>query len=111
GTLGTCIRTYGKFQSSLAANFTVQILRRLRYLYSEDIIHRDLKADEVLLDFDVTYMINGSLLISIVKHPYDIVMLDSRLGFAHWLAAEVVLKISGYTGKSVRMPSKHSRPN
>jgi len=50
GSVGACIRKQGRLGPSVVKSFTSQILAGLEYLHSKGVIHRDLKADTVLVD-------------------------------------------------------------
>ncbi|GMG56042.1 unnamed protein product [Ambrosiozyma monospora] len=50
GSVGHLIRTYGKFPQSLSGYLTEQVLQGLSYIHSRGILHRDLKADNLLLE-------------------------------------------------------------
>jgi serine/threonine protein kinase len=40
GSIGSCLRKYGKFSDNVARSFTAQILEGLEYLHSKNILHR-----------------------------------------------------------------------
>jgi len=50
GSIGTCVRKQGKLGPLVTKSFTKQIIAGLEYLHSKDIIHRNLRADKVLVD-------------------------------------------------------------
>jgi len=50
GSIGSCLRKYGKFARDIVKSFTSQVVEGLEYLHSRGILHRNLKADNVLLD-------------------------------------------------------------
>ncbi|KAG1825845.1 kinase-like protein [Suillus subaureus] len=50
GSIGRRLRDHGKFDEEVTKSFTGQILEGLEYLHSKNIIHRDLKADNILLE-------------------------------------------------------------
>ncbi|GEM09356.1 mitogen-activated protein kinase kinase kinase [Rhodotorula toruloides] len=52
GSIGRIIRTHGKFEEDVIKFFTLQILDGLEYLHGLGILHRDMKADNILIDQD-----------------------------------------------------------
>ena len=59
GSLSECLTNYKlkrgePFPQKLIQYFVKQIVKALIYIHSKDIIHRDLKLDNILLDFDPT---------------------------------------------------------
>jgi len=58
GSVGSCLRKHGPFEESVVRSLTRQTLSGLEYLHREGILHRDLKADNILLDIDGTCKIS-----------------------------------------------------
>ena len=50
GSVGRCIRKHGKFEEQVVKYFTIQVLHGLAYIHKRGILHRDLKADNILVD-------------------------------------------------------------
>ncbi|KAF1820894.1 Pkinase-domain-containing protein [Dissoconium aciculare CBS 342.82] len=50
GSVATMLVNYGSLPEPLIANFVRQILEGLNYLHSKDIIHRDIKGANILVD-------------------------------------------------------------
>jgi len=50
GSVTALLRNYGAFEEPLVKNFVRQILVGLAYLHERDIIHRDIKGANILVD-------------------------------------------------------------
>lgn len=100
GSVGSCLRKHGKFEESVVRSLTYQTLSGLEYLHREGILHRDLKADNILLDLDGTCKISD---FGISKKSDDIYGNDasnSMQGSVFWMAPEVVRTDGqGYSAK------------
>jgi mitogen-activated protein kinase kinase kinase len=100
GSVGSCLRKHGKFEESVVRSLTRQTLDGLAYLHDKGILHRDLKADNILLDLDGTCKISD---FGISKKTDDIYGNDSSnsmQGSVFWMAPEVIQsKGQGYSAK------------
>ncbi|KAG8881098.1 ATP binding [Tulasnella sp. 332] len=102
GSVATLLRNYGAFEEALVRNWVRQILIGLNYLHERDIIHRDIKGANILVDN------RGGIKISdfgISKKLEDDMMVTGRnhraslQGSVFWMAPEVV-KQSGHSSKA-----------
>lgn len=100
GSVGRCLRKHGKFEVQVIQFFTTQILEGLEYLHSRGILHRDLKADNILVKMDGTIKISD---FGISKKSNDIYNNNSNMsmqGSIFWMAPEVVHnQKKGYSAK------------
>ncbi|KAI8099723.1 kinase-like domain-containing protein [Halteromyces radiatus] len=104
GSVAGLLSSYGAFQEPLVKSFVRQILKGLTYLHGKDIVHRDIKGANVLVDN------KGGVKISdfgISKKVEDDIMQvtataahrPSLQGSIFWMAPEVV-KQTQYTRKA-----------
>ena len=100
GSIGSCLRKHGRFEEPVVRSLTRQTLEGLAYLHGQGILHRDLKADNILLDLDGTCKISD---FGISKRSDDIYGNDasnSMQGSVFWMAPEVVRSQGqGYSAK------------
>ncbi|KAE8256076.1 hypothetical protein A4X13_0g2823 [Tilletia indica] len=99
GSVGSCIRKYGKFDEPVVSFFLHQILEGLAYLHDKGILHRDLKADNILVDWDGICKISD---FGTVRKTDDIYNNQemSLQGTIFWMAPEVInLTSDGYSAK------------
>jgi len=103
GSVAALLRNYGAFEESLVSTFVRQILQGLAYLHGRDIIHRDIKGANILVDnkscvkisdFGISKRVEDSMLGGANKAHRP-----SFQGSAFWMAPEVV-KQTSYTAKA-----------
>lgn len=90
GSVGSCLRKNGKFEESLVRSLTRQTLAGLAYLHNEGVLHRDLKADNILLDVDGTCKISDFGISKKTDNIYGNDATNSMQGSVFWMAPEVV---------------------
>ncbi|CUM55177.1 uncharacterized protein AC631_03712 [Debaryomyces fabryi] len=104
GSISSCMKSFGKFEEPLIKFITKQVLLGLEYLHSNGILHRDLKADNLLLEIDGTCKISD---FGISKKSKDIYVNNAEMsmqGTVFWMAPEVIDSIvadkkQGYSAK------------
>lgn len=104
GSISSCLKTYGKFDEPLVKFITRQVLEGLKYLHENGILHRDLKADNLLLEIDGVCKISD---FGISKRSQDIYSNNAEMsmqGTVFWMAPEVIHsmveeKKQGYSAK------------
>lgn len=109
GSVATMLVNYGSLPEGLISNFVRQILQGLNYLHSKDIIHRDIKGANILVDnkgtvkisdFGISKRVEASTLL----HPAPPGLKRggprvSLQGSVFWMAPEVVRQ-TAYTKKA-----------
>lgn len=93
GSIASCLSKQGKFDEPLVSYFTRQILLGLEYLHDRNILHRDIKAGNVLLTHMGTCKITdfGLSKLSGQDKAYDAHGNNSVMrGTVFWMAPEVV---------------------
>ena len=107
GSVAAMLQSYGSLQEPLIRNFVRQILAGLSYLHNMDIIHRDIKGANVLVDnkgnikisdFGISKRVEASALLQPQKNGGHIHR-PSLQGSVFWMAPEVV-KQTSYTRKA-----------
>ncbi|KAK5661764.1 hypothetical protein OQA88_9865 [Cercophora sp. LCS_1] len=100
GSIGSCLRKHGKFEEPVVASLTRQTLSGLAYLHREGILHRDLKADNILLDVDGTCKISDFGISKKTDNIYGNDKTNSMQGSVFWMAPEVIRSQGeGYSAK------------
>jgi mitogen-activated protein kinase kinase kinase len=101
GSVASCLRLHGRFEEPLIKFLTGQVVSGLSYLHSRGIVHRDMKADNLLLDLDGVCKISD---FGISKKSNDIYANNAGMsmqGTIFWMAPEVVN--SGGAGYSAKV--------
>ncbi|KAI9929060.1 mitogen-activated protein kinase kinase kinase [Aspergillus wentii] len=100
GSIGSCLRKHGKFEESVVKSLGQQVLSGLAYLHDQGILHRDLKADNILLDLDGTCKISDFGISKKTDNIYGNDSTNSMQGSVFWMAPEVIQSQGqGYSAK------------
>jgi len=100
GSIGSCLRKHGKFEERVVSSLTRQTLAGLSYLHAEGILHRDLKADNILLDTDGTCKISDFGISKRSDNIYGNDTANTMQGSVFWMAPEVIRSQGqGYSAK------------
>ncbi|KAL0212060.1 hypothetical protein RCL1_005686 [Eukaryota sp. TZLM3-RCL] len=90
GSLAQMIKSFGKFPLNLVQLYTRQILTGVEYLHSQNIVHRDLKAANLLIDArDGTVKVADFGASKKLENTLD--KCQSLTGTVYWMAPEVIL--------------------
>ncbi|KAF7197186.1 Serine/threonine-protein kinase STE11 [Pseudocercospora fuligena] len=107
GSVATMLVNYGSLPEGLVSNFVRQILQGLNYLHSKDIIHRDIKGANILVDnkgtvkisdFGISKRVEASTLLNPLPHKRGGPRVSLQ-GSVFWMAPEVVRQ-TAYTKKA-----------
>lgn len=94
GSLNTMLTNYGPFEEPLIRNFTRQILIGVNYLHSKNIIHRDIKGANILIDIKGEVKISDFGISKKLSSNTNISKRASLQGSVYWMAPEVVKQIA-----------------
>ncbi|CAG8472639.1 45877_t:CDS:10, partial [Gigaspora margarita] len=101
GSVATMLNNYGPLEEPLIQSFVRQILQGLNYLHEKDIIHRDIKGANILVDnkgiikisdFGISKKVEDQFMAATSARP-------SLQGSVFWMAPEVI-KQTPYTSKA-----------
>ncbi|KAJ3327911.1 hypothetical protein HDU76_010905, partial [Blyttiomyces sp. JEL0837] len=100
GSIASCLSRVGKFEDDLTRIFTYQILNGMEYLHSKNIIHRDIKGGNILVNADGIAKISdfGTSKKNEYQMAYQRVTRMSMQGSIPWMAPEVA-RGKGYGAK------------
>ncbi|AMD19341.1 HBR440Cp [Eremothecium sinecaudum] len=98
GSIGSLFRLYGHFDEQLIRFLTRQVLEGLAYLHLRGILHRDLKADNILLDNAGVCKISDFGISRQSNNIYSNSEMTMR-GTVFWMAPEMVDTTQGYSAK------------
>lgn len=89
GSITSLIEKYGKFNENLIRTYTTQILEGLEYLHANNVVHRDIKGANILVDNDGMCKLadfgSAKKIAGFGKERYA-----SIRGTPNWMAPEVI---------------------
>lgn len=89
GSLAKLINDFNSFNETLIRRYTIQILEGIEYLHTHNVIHRDIKCANILVNENGTCKLSDFGGSKIIKDEYDILS-NSLEGTPNWMAPEVV---------------------
>lgn len=105
GSLGKAIRNHGTIPEELVAKYVEQILKGLQYLHEKNLMHRDIKGDNILISEEGRVCLADFGLA--VKMNLDGGAIESEevVGTPYWLAPEVILMMAQTTASDIWLAS------
>jgi serine/threonine protein kinase len=92
GSVAKLLETYKTLSESVIRKYAIQILEGLEYLHCHNIIHRDIKGANILVDRDGICKLSDFGGAKIVQEDIDIKK-HSFKGTPNWMAPETVKKL------------------
>jgi serine/threonine protein kinase len=92
GSVAKILETYKNLPESIIRKYTQQILEGLEYLHSHNIIHRDIKGANILVDRDGVCKLSDFGGAKIMEDEIDLKKQSFR-GTPNWMAPETVKKL------------------
>jgi serine/threonine protein kinase len=92
GSIAKMLDIYKSLSESIIRKYTYQILEGLEYLHSHNIIHRDIKGANILVDRDGICKLTDFGGAKVMEEEIDLHRLSFR-GTPNWMAPETVRKL------------------
>jgi serine/threonine protein kinase len=100
GSISSVLALTGAFPQIYCQNFAAQILCGLDYLHKRNVIHRDIKGANILIDqYGIAKITDFGISKIHDKKVYDRQTRMSMQGSIYWMAPEVAKGTMGYSGK------------
>lgn len=90
GSLSKIINTYGRLPEKLVKKYTLEILYGLEYLHMHNVIHRDIKGANILVDRDGTCKLSDFGGAKEIIEEFEFEVQNSLKGTPNWMAPECV---------------------
>ena len=97
GSLGQTMKACGRLSEHLVAGYVVKILEGLHYLHSQDVVHCDVKAANILIDKTGNVKLTDfgvSLNLRTIERE-----IKNVAGIPNWMAPEII-ELKGASAKS-----------
>eukprot|EP00906_Rhabdomonas_costata_P018782 RCo027385 len=89
GSIANLLSTFGKLDEKVVKNYTFEILHGLAYLHENNIVHRDIKAANLLLTVEGHVKLADFGAANILE-DFSTTILKSLKGTPYWMAPEVI---------------------
>lgn len=103
GSIGHILRQFGKFDEKLIKFLSIQMFKGLAYIHNKNILHCDLKADNLLLEVDGTLKISDFGISQKSKNINSKDYHQSFKGTIFWMAPEIINNNSNSSGYNVKI--------
>lgn len=90
GSIAKMLETYKFFSERIIRNYTKQILEGLQYLHANNVIHRDIKGANILVDRDGVCKLSDFGGAKVVCDQMEFQKHSSFKGTPNWMAPESV---------------------
>ncbi len=90
GSIAKLIDTYKPFPENVLKKYTYQILKGLEYLHIHNVIHRDIKGANILVDRDGICKLSDFGGSKVITDEIEYRQKNSLKGTPHWMAPEII---------------------
>jgi serine/threonine protein kinase len=94
GSLASLIQMFGPLNENLIRKYLKQIIEALKYIHSKGIVHRDLKAANILLNLDGKIKLSDFAVSGKIDIDGKNDLLNSLKGTIPWMAPEVICQLN-----------------
>jgi serine/threonine protein kinase len=90
GSILKMLETYKKFSENVIRKYTKQILEGLEYLHMHNVVHRDIKGANILVERDGLCKLSDFGGAKVIKDEIEFKQQNSFKGTPNWMAPETV---------------------
>jgi Ras GTPase-activating-like protein IQGAP2/3 len=98
GSLQAIVKKFGKFPETLVAVYTMQVLEGLEYLHEQHVVHRDIKAANILTTKEGTVKLADFGVATLAKVDNSN---EAALGSPYWMAPEIISMKGAQTASDI----------